>query len=102
MKIIRYLDRKGELGFGRLDDDGKVFVISQKEKGAFEATEDQEILQAGYRFFRWLLDSGEAKAFMLQEILAIMPLLQRTGLLESFRRPDIPCTADSLAPQEQQ
>ena len=69
---------------------------------AFEATEDQEILQAGYRFFRWLLDSGEAKAFMLKEILAIMPLLQRTGLLESFRRPDIPCTADSLAPQEQQ
>ena len=38
MKIIRYLDRQGELGFGRLDDDGKVFVISQKEKGAFEAT----------------------------------------------------------------
>jgi len=40
VKIIRYLDRKGELGFGRLDDDGKVFVISQKEKGAFEATEE--------------------------------------------------------------
>ena len=40
MKIIRYLDRQGELGFGRLDDDGKVFVISQKEKGAFEATEE--------------------------------------------------------------
>jgi len=38
VKIIRYLDRKGELGFGRIDDEGLMFVIRQKGKGEFEAT----------------------------------------------------------------
>ena len=40
MKIIRYLDRKGELGFGRIDDEGLMFVIRQNEKGGFSATDD--------------------------------------------------------------
>lgn len=40
MKIIRYLDRKGELGFGRIDDEGLMFVIRQNEKGGFAATDD--------------------------------------------------------------
>ena len=40
MKIIRYLDRKGELGFGRIDDEGLMFVIRQNEKGGFVATDD--------------------------------------------------------------
>ena len=40
MKIIRYLDRKGELGFGRIDDEGLMFVIRQNEKGGFLATDD--------------------------------------------------------------
>ena len=40
MKIIRYLDRKGELGFGRLDENGDVFVIRQADKGTFEATDE--------------------------------------------------------------
>jgi 2-keto-4-pentenoate hydratase/2-oxohepta-3-ene-1,7-dioic acid hydratase in catechol pathway len=40
VKIIRYLDRKGELGFGRIDDEGLMFVIRQNEKGGFAATDD--------------------------------------------------------------
>tara|TARA_B100001094_G_scaffold223763_2_gene217974 strand:- start:1940 stop:2776 length:837 start_codon:yes stop_codon:yes gene_type:complete len=40
VKIIRYLDRKGELGFGRIDDEGLMFVIRQNEKGGFVATDD--------------------------------------------------------------
>ena len=40
MKIIRYLDRKGELGFGRIDDEGLMFVIRQNGKGGFSATDD--------------------------------------------------------------
>jgi 2-keto-4-pentenoate hydratase/2-oxohepta-3-ene-1,7-dioic acid hydratase in catechol pathway len=40
MKIIRYLDRKGELGFGRIDDEGLMFVIRQNGKGGFAATDD--------------------------------------------------------------
>jgi 2-keto-4-pentenoate hydratase/2-oxohepta-3-ene-1,7-dioic acid hydratase in catechol pathway len=40
VKIIRYLDRKGELGFGRIDDEGLMFVIRQNEKGGFAGTDD--------------------------------------------------------------
>jgi 2-keto-4-pentenoate hydratase/2-oxohepta-3-ene-1,7-dioic acid hydratase in catechol pathway len=40
VKIIRYLDRKGELGFGRIDDEGLMFVIRQNGKGGFAATDD--------------------------------------------------------------
>ncbi len=40
MKIVRYLDRKGELGFGQLKEEGEVFHIGQKEDGGFEPTEE--------------------------------------------------------------
>ena len=56
---------------------------------AFEATEDVEILESAFRFFRWLMDSGEVKACMLREIFAMIPLLDRMNLLESYRGPDI-------------
>ena len=40
MKIVRYLDRKGELGFGQLKEE-EVFRIRLKEEGGgFEPTED--------------------------------------------------------------
>ncbi|MFP6900519.1 MAG: fumarylacetoacetate hydrolase family protein [Opitutales bacterium] len=41
MKIIRYLDRKGELGFGQLNEEGETLGIRLKEEGGgFEATEE--------------------------------------------------------------
>ena len=56
---------------------------------AFEATEEAEILAGAFRLFHWLMDSGEVKAGMLREIFALIPLLERTNLLESYRGPDI-------------
>jgi hypothetical protein len=56
---------------------------------AFEATRDSEILESGFRFFKWLMDSGEVKACMLREIFAVIPLLDRMSLLESYRGPDL-------------
>ncbi len=40
MKIIRYLDEEGELGFGRIDEMGGVHRIKQPEPGRFEPTEE--------------------------------------------------------------
>lgn len=42
MKIFRYLDQSGKMGFGRFDEEGKTYLILQKEDGDFEAT-DQAI-----------------------------------------------------------
>ncbi|MDA7757535.1 fumarylacetoacetate hydrolase family protein [Opitutales bacterium] len=42
MKIFRYLDQSGKMGFGRFDEEGKTYLILQKQDGDFEAT-DQAI-----------------------------------------------------------
>ena len=42
MKIFRYLDKAGSMGFGRFDEQGQMFLILKKENGDFEAT-DQRI-----------------------------------------------------------
>ena len=42
MRIFRYLDKSGKMGFGRFDNDGNTFLIIQKGDGDFEAT-DQRI-----------------------------------------------------------
>ena len=42
MKIFRYLDKSGSMGFGRFDDQGQMFLILKKDNGDFEAT-DQRI-----------------------------------------------------------
>ena len=42
MRIFRYLDQAGKMGFGRFDDGGNTFLILQKGDGEFEAT-DQRI-----------------------------------------------------------
>ena len=38
MKIIRYGDKAGKMGFGRFDEQGQMFLILKKETGDFEAT----------------------------------------------------------------
>ena len=40
MRIFRYLDQSGKMGFGRFDSEGKTFLIHQKENGDFEATDE--------------------------------------------------------------
>ena len=42
MKIFRYLDQAGTMGFGRFDEQGQTFLILKKDDGDFEAT-DQRI-----------------------------------------------------------
>lgn len=42
MKIFRYLDQAGKMGFGRYDEHGQTYLIIKKEGGDFEAT-DQKI-----------------------------------------------------------
>ena len=40
MRIFRYLDQSGKMGFGRFDSEGKTFLIHQKDNGDFEATDE--------------------------------------------------------------
>ena len=42
MRIFRYLDQSGKMGFGRFDNEGNTYLILQKGEGDFEAT-DQRI-----------------------------------------------------------
>ena len=42
MKIFRYLDQAGTMGFGRFDEQGQTYLIIKKDDGGFEAT-DQSI-----------------------------------------------------------
>ena len=42
MKIFRYLDQAGTMGFGRFDEQGQTFLILKKDDGDFEIT-DQRI-----------------------------------------------------------
>jgi len=42
VRIFRYLDQAGKMGFGRFDEGGNTFLILQKGDGEFEAT-DQRI-----------------------------------------------------------
>ena len=42
MRIFRYLDQSGKMGFGRFDKEGNTFLILQKGDGDFEVT-DQRI-----------------------------------------------------------
>ncbi|MFL2938185.1 MAG: fumarylacetoacetate hydrolase family protein [Opitutales bacterium] len=42
MRIFRYLDQAGHMGFGRFDEQGQTFLIEKKADGDFETT-DQRI-----------------------------------------------------------
>ena len=41
MRIFRYLDQSGKMGFGRFDQEGNTFLILQKGDGDFEATDER-------------------------------------------------------------
>jgi hypothetical protein len=51
----------------------------------FELTGDRHVLDAGYRLFRWLIETGGVSTYMLKDLFAFMPLLEREGLLERWR-----------------
>ena len=55
---------------------------------AYEETGDAEILDAGHRLFRWLIDEGGVATYMLKDLFAFMPLLERLGLLDAYAPAD--------------
>jgi rhamnogalacturonyl hydrolase YesR len=55
---------------------------------AYEETGDPDLLDAGYRLFRWLVEENGVATYMLKDLFAFMPLLRRTGLLDEWRPPD--------------
>lgn len=55
---------------------------------AYEETGDVELVDAGYRLFRWLVDEGNVSTYMLKDLFAFMPLLERLGLLDAWTAPD--------------
>ena len=55
---------------------------------AYEESGDAEVLDTGYRLFRWLVDDAGVATYMLKDLFAFMPLLNRLGLLEMYAPPD--------------
>ena len=52
---------------------------------AYEETGDPDILEAGYRLLRWLIDGDHVATYMLKDLFAFLPLLDRHGLLDGYR-----------------
>ena len=63
---------------------------------AFEATQEPQILDAAYRLFRWLVDGGQVSTYMLKDLFAFMPLLERLDLLSAYRQRDISAHLERL------
>ena len=55
---------------------------------AHEQTGEADLLEAGHRLFRWLVDEGAVSTYMLKDLIAFMPLLERRGLLADYEPPD--------------
>ena len=54
---------------------------------AHEQTGEADLLDAGYRLFRWLVDEGAVSTYMLKDLITFMPLLERAGLLQDYEPP---------------
>jgi len=52
---------------------------------AYAETGDPNTLEAGYRLLRWLVDGNHVAAYMLKDLFAFLPLLNRLGLLDAYR-----------------
>ena len=48
MKIFRYLDQSGKMGFGRFDNEGNTFLILQKGDGDFREPDQGSLLSVSY------------------------------------------------------
>jgi hypothetical protein len=55
---------------------------------AYEETGEADLVDAGYRLFRWLIDEAGVATYMLKDVLAFMPLLERLGLLDAYAPTD--------------
>ena len=55
----------------------------------YRETGDAQILDAGYRLFRDLIDSRRVTTRMLADLFAFMPLLADKGMLADYEGPDL-------------
>ena len=55
----------------------------------YRETGAAQILDAGYRLFRDLVDGDQIAPFMLKDLFAFMPLLAELGLLAEYAGPDL-------------
>ena len=55
----------------------------------YRETGDAQILDAGYRLFRDLVDGDQIEPIMLKDLFAFMPLLAELGLLAEYAGPDL-------------
>ena len=55
----------------------------------YRETGDIQILDAGYRLFRYLVDEDQVSTYMLKDLFAFMPLLEELGLLSAYEGPDL-------------
>ena len=56
---------------------------------AYRETGDLQILDAGYRLFRDLVDTDQVAPYMLKDLFAFMPLLEELDLLDVYETPDL-------------
>lgn len=54
----------------------------------YRQTGDPQILDAGYRLFRYLVDGDLVATYMLKDLFAFLPLLEELGLLTAYENPD--------------
>ena len=55
----------------------------------YRETGEPQILDAGYRLFRDLIDGDRVSPYMLKDLLAFMPLLEELNLLDDYQAPDL-------------
>jgi len=68
---------------------GSTAMLLEPLAFAYQQSADPALLDAGYRLFRWLIDSGNVSTYMLKDLFAFMPLLERHGLLDAYRAPQV-------------
>jgi hypothetical protein len=68
---------------------GSTAMLLEPLAFAYQQSNDPAFLDAGYRLFCWLVDNGGISTYMLKDIFAFMPLLERHDLLDSYRAPQL-------------
>ncbi len=104
---LRFLSRKGRTPEGLFyykeapisaDPHTSTVMLLGPLAWAHEQTGEANLLDAGYRLFRWLVDEDQVSTYMLKDLFAFMPLLKRLGLLHDYEPPDARSAARAEVP----
>jgi hypothetical protein len=69
---------------------GSTAMLLEPLAFACEHSDNPALLEAGHRLFYWLVNGGSVSTYMLKDLFAFMPLLERHGLLESHAAAQVP------------